>query len=97
MRTLIWRLTGLRGSEPGELHLSNNRLRYSPSNGVGFDVALAEVKGVNFPWYYFSGGFKMQVGGEEFRFSFVEPHNEHADIKTGRETGKQWKKVLVNR
>ncbi|HQY66310.1 MAG TPA: hypothetical protein PLD38_03430 [Pyrinomonadaceae bacterium] len=95
MRTPIWRLIGLTGSQYGELQISNGRLKYSPASGVGFDVELTEVKDINFPWHYFSGGFKMTLAGEEFRFSFIEPHNDYADVRTGREVGKQWKKTLV--
>ncbi|MBK9155692.1 MAG: hypothetical protein IPM25_16035 [Chloracidobacterium sp.] len=95
--TPVWRLTGLRGSEPGTLQLSDGRLKYTPDDGPGFDVPMEEISGVNFPWYYFSGGFKLRVRGEEYRFSFVEPHNEYADIKSGRSLGKQWKAALGQR
>ena len=69
MRTPIWRLIGLTGSQYGELQILNGRLKYSPASGVGFDVELTEVKDINFPWHYFSGGFKMTLAGEEFRNS----------------------------
>jgi len=95
--TRVWRLTGLRGSEPGTLNLSKGRLKYTPDDGPGFDVPFEEISGVKFPWYYFNGGFKLRVRGEEFRFSLVEPHNEFADIGTGRALGKQWKEALGGR
>ncbi len=94
IRTPVWRISGLRGNEPGLLELSNGRLIYDATDGMGFDVPLAEVSGVTFPWYYFNGGFKLEVGGEEFRFSFIEPHNDYADINSGRAIGKQWKIAL---
>lgn len=37
-------------------------------------MSLAEVGGLTFPWYYFSGGLKLTVAGEEYRLSFVEPN-----------------------
>ena len=40
-----------------------------------FDVALAEVQDVNFPWYYFSGGVKLSVHGVGLRFGFDRPAN----------------------
>ena len=85
------------GSEPGHLELRGGRLIYSPTDDSrpGFDVPLLEVTDINFPWHYFGGGFKMRIGGEQFRFSFVEPHNESADIGGGREAGKAWKKILL--
>jgi hypothetical protein len=97
MFTQVWRLSGLAGSEPGHLELRGGRLIYSPIDETrpGFDVSLADVGDVRFPWYYFSGGFKMRIRGEEFRFSFVQPHNEFADISGGREAGKAWKKILL--
>ena len=97
MFSQVWRLSGLTGSEPGQLEFSGGRLKYTPVDErlPGFDVPLSEVSDVKFPWHYFSGGFKMRIGGEPFRFSFVEPHNEYADISVGREAGKAWKKVLL--
>jgi len=97
MFTQVWRLSGLTGSEPGHLELRGGRLIYSPSgeSRPGFNVALAEVTDINFPWNYFGGGFKMRIGAEQFRFSFVEPHNESADISGGRAAGKAWKKTLL--
>lgn len=94
----MWRLFGLTGSEAGRLELRNARLIYVPSHGKpGFDVPLAEVRDINFPWHYFSGGFKMRIGSESYRFSFVEPYNQYADIRTGRETGKAWKRALLGK
>jgi hypothetical protein len=54
----------------------------------GFDIPLSEVRDINFPWHYINGGFKMNIGADRYGFSFIEPHNENADIRTGRETGK---------
>ena len=98
MYTPVWRLLGLTGSEHGHLELNNGRLIYTPNDGTsGFDVPLIEIRDINFPWHYFSGGFKMRIGSENYRFSFVEPHNDHADLRGGRETGKAWRKALTGR
>lgn len=96
MLTPVWRLKGLTGSEPGHLELREGRLRYTPiePGRPGFDAPFAEVSDVHFPWHYFGGGFKMRIGGEEFRFSFIEPHNDLADVAGGRAAGKQWRKLL---
>ncbi len=40
-----------------------------------FQVPLDQARAV-FPWYYFSGGFKLIVGGSQYRFSFVKPNND---------------------
>ena len=39
-----------------------------------FDVPLAEVTDVDWPWYYFGGGVKLSAAGERYRFSFVLPN-----------------------
>ena len=97
MFTQVWRLSGLTGSEAGRLELRSGRLIYKPIDErlPGFDVPISEVTNITFPWHYFSGGFKMRIDGQEFRFSFVEPHNDVADISGGREEGTAWKKVLL--
>jgi hypothetical protein len=69
-----WRLIGLFRSEAGWLDLREDRLRYFTPAGVVFAVPLAEVSRLVFPWYYFGGGLKLTVGGEEYRFSFVVPN-----------------------
>lgn len=99
MFTPVWRLSGLTGSERGHLELRNGRLVYTPiDEGLkGFDVPLSEVSEINFPWHYFNGGFKMRIGAEQFRFSFVEPHDQHADIRSGRAAGKSWKQLLLSK
>lgn len=97
MLTQVWKLTGLMGSEPRHLEMRAGRLIYTPTDRLtpGFDVPVSEVTEVNFPWHYFGGGFKMRIGSEQHRFSFVEPHKVAADISGGREAGKAWKKILA--
>lgn len=98
MFTSVWRLKGITGSEPGNLELTNGRLIYTPDHGrPGFNVPLSDVRDINFPWHYFGGGFKMRIGGDSYRFSFIEPHNHYADVSAGRETGKAWKKALLEK
>lgn len=95
MFTSIWKLSGLTGSEFGHLELKAGRLIYTPTEGVGFDVPLTQVQEINFPWHYLGGGFKMRIGSEKYRFSFIEPHNDYADISEARAKGKAWKKALL--
>ncbi len=42
---------------------------------VLFDAPLDEIEKVDFPWYYFSGGMKLTVGGVHYRFGFDRPAN----------------------
>jgi hypothetical protein len=97
MFTFVWRLSGLTDSEAGHLELRGGRLTFTPlaAEKPGFDVPITEVHDINFPWHYFGGGFKMRIAGEQYRFSFVEPHTESADIKAARDRGRVWKKLLL--
>jgi hypothetical protein len=70
----VWRLVGTFRSQAGWLDLRAGRLRYWTPDGIVFDAPLAEVTGLTFPWYYFGGGLKLTVGGEEYRLTFVEPN-----------------------
>lgn len=47
-----------------------------------FDIPLSEIQ-VNFPWYYFSGGMKIKVGGIQYRFSFGRPANTQMPVEMG--------------
>ncbi len=69
-----WRLIGTLRSQAGWLDLTAARLRYSTPDDVVFDVPLAEVTGITWPWYYFGGGVKLTAGGQQYRFSFVLPN-----------------------
>ena len=102
-----WRLIGTLRSEAGWLDLTAGRLRYSTPVGVVFDVPLAEVTGIIWPWYYFGGGVKLTAAGEQYRFSFVLPNGaeyptarleivwqKSEDIGAGREAGKEWRRRL---
>jgi hypothetical protein len=69
-----WLLIGTFRSAAGWLDLTAGRLRFSTPDEVLFDVPLAEVTDVDWPWYYFSGGVKLSAAGARYRFSFVLPN-----------------------
>lgn len=77
-----WRLIGTLRSEAGWLDLTAGRLRYTTETREVFDVRLEEVTDVVWPWYYFGGGVKLRVAGEQYRFSFVLPNG--AEYPTAR-------------
>ena len=77
-----WRLKGLFLSEAGWMDLREGRLRYFTPERVVFDIPLAEVTAIVFPWYYFGGGVKLQAAGEAYRFSFVRPNG--AEVAAAR-------------
>ena len=69
-----WLLIGTFRTAAGWLDLTAGRLRFSTPDKVLFDVPLAEVTDVDWPWYYFGGGVKLSAAGERYRFSFVLPN-----------------------
>ncbi len=78
-----WRLIGTFRTQAGWLDLTAGRLRYtSEVAGEVFDVRLDEVTEVIWPWYYFGGGVKLTVNGEQYRLSFVLPNG--AEYPTAR-------------
>lgn len=70
--TQAWLLIGITRSTPGVLESADGRLLYTTEEKRVFDVPLAEVTDVDFPWYYFGGGVKFKIGTESYRLSFVQ-------------------------
>lgn len=71
---------------------------------VVFDVPLAHVQQVRFPWYYFSGGLKLTLNGVVYRFGFDRPSNTRlsseggnllGEVSQARRHGKAWQTALV--
>lgn len=75
--------------------LTRERLSFTGEKGTKIDVSHAEILQVKFPWYYFGGGMKVTIGGGTYRFSFMQPHNEFASIRDGRETGSRWRAAFA--
>ncbi len=98
LTTSAWLLVGLTRSVPGELHVCRGRLWLKAANETLFDVQLATVRDVSFPWYYFGGGVQFTIEARRYRLSFVRPNSEGGgvfDIAAGRNAGKAWKHVLT--
>src|SRR4051812_33501536 len=110
LRSQVWLLKGMTGSEPGVLTLSGGLLIFIGAGGHAFEAALDRV-GVKYPWYYFGGGCKLTLpGGVTHRISFVKPNGagdaagdlidaagKLSDIGAGRRAGKAWKAALAGR
>ena len=79
LRTPAWLLIGLTRSEPGVLELADGILAFTTEAGHRFAVSVSELGRVHFPWYYFGGGVKLEIGAVEYRLSFVRP-NDASDI-----------------
>jgi hypothetical protein len=83
-----WLLIGTFRTAAGWLDLTAGRLRFSTPDEVLFDVPLAEVTDVDWPWYYFGGGVKLSAVGGRYRFSFVLPNGaEYPEARTAAAAG----------
>jgi len=76
----IWLLYGLTRSEPGMLELAHGRLTCRTNAGIAFDLPIADVRDLVFPWYYFGGGMKLTAAGVRHRISFVRPNDAVEDL-----------------
>ena len=77
--TPAWLLVGMTRSVPGVLEWADGHFAFTTEEGRVFDVPLSEVINVKFPWYYFGGGAKFNIGVESYRLSFIRP-NDASDI-----------------
>lgn len=83
-----WLLIGTFRTAAGWLDLTAGRLRFSTPDQVAFDVSLAQLSDVVWPWYYFGGGVKLSAASEHYRFSFVLPNGaEYPTARLGAEVG----------
>jgi hypothetical protein len=83
-----WLLIGTFRTAAGWLDLTAGRLRFSTPDQVVFDVRLAEVTDIVWPWYYFGGGVKLRAAGEPYRLSFVLPNGaEYPTARIAAEAG----------
>lgn len=73
--TQAWLLVGITQNVPGILELNSGQLAFTSDEGCVFDVPLAAVSNINFPWHYFGGGVKFNIGSENYRLSFVQPND----------------------
>lgn len=69
-----WLLEGLTVSISGRLVYRDERVTFTTFEKQVFDAPLSELSEIVYPWYYFGGGVKLKVRGEEFRLSFVAPN-----------------------
>lgn len=71
----IWQLSGLIGRvTPGLLTWENGNVAYLTEEGVVFDVPLAELKNIKWPFLRMGLGFDAVVSGKKYQFSFSKPN-----------------------
>jgi hypothetical protein len=78
----VWILRGL-GHTPARLRLHRGRLRLTTTDGPVFDVALTDATWRK-PWWWFGGGFHVDIGGATHKVSFVRPNGAAAHAPGSR-------------
>jgi hypothetical protein len=80
-----WLIGGLR-NVPGYLGTGQGRLTFVSDTPV-FDVPLAEVTDVRWPWNWFGGGVKLTAAGNPYKITFVRPNGMPAPDPSMLATG----------
>jgi hypothetical protein len=80
-----WLIGGLR-NVPGYLGTGQGRLTFVSDSPV-FDVPLAEVTDVRWPWHWFGGGVKLTAAGSPYKITFVRPNGMPAPNPSMLATG----------
>ena len=77
LNTSAWLLKDLTDSKLGRLTFDGQRIAFKSSDKkLDFDVPLKELKNLNYPWYYFGGGFKASVMSRPIRISLTTPNGQ---------------------
>jgi len=97
LASYAWRLKGLFFTEAGWLDLHDGNLRFATPQKVVFEVPVAEVTQIVFPWYSFGGGVKLHAAGraavgDPAALSIVASKAE--DIGAGRAVERRWRELL---
>jgi hypothetical protein len=66
-----------------------------------FSKPISAIR-ISFPWYYFSGGIKVEFDQKSFRFSFAQPNSlamgkANPGVIESRRIGKSWQEALKSR
>ncbi|MBC7872440.1 MAG: hypothetical protein H7Y01_00515 [Ferruginibacter sp.] len=71
----IWQIFGLVGRVvPGLLLSVNGNITYITEEGIQFNVPVAEIKDVKWPFLRMGLGFDASVNGKKYKFSFTKPN-----------------------
>jgi len=71
----VWQFSSLIGKvTPGLLTWYNGQVAFITQEGVQFDVPIAEVKNVKWPFLRMGLGFDSIVNGKKYKFSFSKPN-----------------------
>jgi hypothetical protein len=86
-----WVIGGLR-NRPGYLVTAATppgppRIAFTDGEETLFDVPLAEISDVSYPWYWFGGGFKARIAGKTVKITFVKPNGMPSPDPSALEIG----------
>jgi hypothetical protein len=71
----VWQIHGaLSVATPGLLILSEGKVSFVTEQGEQFNVPVAEVKEVKWPFLQFGLGFNTVVNGTKYKFTFMKPN-----------------------
>ena len=71
----VWQISSLIGRViPGILTWNQGQVAFITQEGVQFNVPLAEVKDVKWPFLRMGLGFDAVVNGKKFKLSFSKPN-----------------------
>ena len=71
----VWQIFGLVGRVvPGVLICTHDQVTFLTEDGIQFNVTLAEVRNVKYPFLRMGLGFDAVVNGKKYKFSFTKPN-----------------------
>ena len=77
----VWQLSGLIGSViPGILIWNEGQVAFITQEGIQFNLPLAEIKDVKYPFLRMGLGFDAVVNGKKYKFSFSKPNPSAAEL-----------------
>ena len=105
LETPAWLMSGVVtvNAKLGTLRLDHGRLsfRETGASGATFDLALADIRDVTFPFYNVGTVVRFDSGGERYRLAFLASERRFKwsgarvrDIRPARRWGKQWRSAL---
>ena len=90
-------------AKPGALRLDDGRLsfRETGAEAAAFDIPLADISNVRFPFYNFGSVVRFDAGGRRYRLAFLASQRRFkwsgariSDVRPARRWGRQWKAAL---
>ena len=91
-------------AKPGTLTLANGRLGFRETGGdrAVFDIPLAEIGNVKFPFYNLGSVVRFDAGGKRYRLAFLSSERRFKwsgarirDVRPASRWGTQWKSALL--